>query len=142
MTTSTTAHHSHIEQDSILEKNHQLFITNSQLVKDTIFVLDSIQLETRHDTVYHTRWRMEYRDRFIQQKDTLRQVDTVQIVIRDSIHVAVRDSIYEMSAVSPGYEDKIRGWRKAFWWLLIGNILIVGIRFVCYILRKRYHFLL
>ena len=48
-----------------------------RLQRDSIFVKDSVFLKEKNDTVYLTKWRVEYREAL--------RVDTVQIVRTDSI---------------------------------------------------------
>ena len=52
-----------------------------EIQRDSIFVLDSVFVRTANDTVYLTKWRVEY-------KEALR-IDTLHIVERDSINHVV-----------------------------------------------------
>ena len=56
-------------------------VKEQKIQRDSIFVLDSVFVRQANDTVYLTRWRVEY-------KEALR-VDTVHIVVRDSINHVV-----------------------------------------------------
>ena len=52
-----------------------------EIQRDSIFVLDSVFVRQANDTVYLTKWRVEY-------KEALR-IDTLHIVERDSINHVV-----------------------------------------------------
>ncbi len=130
MTKSTYAHRSHIEHDSVSERNRQSSIVNFQLVKDTVFVLDSVQLETRHDTIYHTRWRTEFRDRLVEKIDTVIICDMLRMDIRSQTFAMDSIMIAEKNVPSCGERKQVvPSW---CWWLLAINVVVV----ICVFLRK------
>ncbi len=99
--------------DSVAEHVSQLSTAHYQLVKDTVAVLDSVVLETRNDTVFHTRWRTEYHDRVVERIDTVEVRDTVELR-----HSAFGVSHSETETVQ--VERRVPPW---CWWLLIWNII-------------------
>ena len=55
--------------------------------RDSIIVHDSVIVFARADTVYKERWRTEYKDRILQQVDTIVRVDerVVETVVEKKI---------------------------------------------------------
>lgn len=57
------------------------YVDRTELQRDSIFVKDSVFLKEKNDTVYLTKWRVEYREAL--------RVDTFNIVKVDSINTIV-----------------------------------------------------
>ncbi len=125
--TSTDTHYVQSTTKSAKEHNSQLSIVNYQFAKDTTYVIDSVRLETRNDTVYHMRWRTEFRDRVVHHADTLLYSDTMQIAVRDTIRLETTIPCVTSK------EPDVPSW---CWKLLIGNIIVV----LLWIGRKIYKF--
>ncbi len=112
--------------DSIVERDRFESEKVGSFERDTTYVMDSVRIETRNDTVYHTRWRTEYRDRVVERRDTVR-------LSRSAL--AVSHSEKDMQT-----EKEVQVERRGlpwYWKLLIWNVVIVVMIVVFYILRKQ-----
>ncbi len=59
-----------------VEKSESLITDKSDLYeRDSIVIRDSVIVRMRGDTVYKDRWHTEYKDRIVQQVDTVVRVD-------------------------------------------------------------------
>ncbi len=103
--------------DSITERANFESEKVGRSEKDARYVLDSVLVETRNDTVYHTRWRTEYRDRVVERRDTVRLSRSVAELVRTSKESSEWQTDIQV-------EKRIPPW---CWWLLVGNVLFVGL---------------
>ncbi len=138
MPTLIASRQSQIEHDSISKVQHRT-VEHSNLLtleRDTTYILDSVRLELRHDTVYHTRWRTEFRDRLVYHTDTLLCHDTIRI---DTYSQTVSsDSIIFTEKKLLSSRGNGTGATLTWCWkMLIWNTVVVVLMVVFYILRKQ-----
>ncbi len=123
---STGTQRVQLMSDSIVERE----IFESEKVgsfeRDTTYVMDSVRIETRNDTVYHTRWRTEYRDRVVERRDTVRLSHSALAVSHSEKDTQTETKVH--------VERRGLSW---YWKLLIWNVVIVVMIVVFYLLRKQ-----
>ncbi len=133
--TSVSTQRVQLVNDSLVERVTQESEKVRRFERDTTHVMDSVRIETRNDTVFHTRWRTEYRDRVVERIDTIVQRDTIRV---ETFSQSVSsDSIFISERASPALEhDKylLPSWCRR---LLKWNIFAVIILFLLYLLRKQ-----
>ena len=69
---------------------------------DTLVVLDSVVVEPRGDTVYHTRERTVYRTSTLRDTLLMERTDTVTVVIPAQPTTSGRTSIWRRIAIGAG----------------------------------------
>ncbi len=119
---STGIQHAQYENDSLLEQATLESSKVQRFERDTTYVLDSVHVETRNDTVYHNHWRTEYRDRLIEKTDTIEQYHAITEFVRNTEEEKETKEI-EITKVPRWC------WRLLVWNIII--LLLIVIRF-CY----------